>query len=72
MVAAAGYGAGLDPLAEAQRLAVAFSGINLFVCLFWTFAGTLLAYLLTSPLAWRIFARVMATGLALSALMVFS
>ena len=71
LVAASGYAAGLSPWGEAQRLALAFSGLNLFVCLFWTWAGTLLAILLTTPRAWRIFARTMAVGLAASAVMVF-
>ncbi|MBO6601618.1 MAG: LysE family transporter [Roseicyclus sp.] len=71
MAAAAGYGAGLGPLGEAQRLAMAFSGLNLFVCLFWTLAGAALAYLLKTPRAWRIFARIMAGALAVSAVMVF-
>ena len=71
MAAASGYAAGLSPWDEAQRLALAFSGLTLFVCLFWTFAGSLLAILLTTPRAWRIFARVMAAGLAASAVMVF-
>jgi threonine/homoserine/homoserine lactone efflux protein len=71
LAAASGYGLSLAPLLEAQRLALAFSGINLFVCLFWTFAGSLLALLLTDPRAWRIFARIMALGLGASAVMVF-
>jgi threonine/homoserine/homoserine lactone efflux protein len=71
LAAASGYAAGLGPVGEAQRLALAFSGLNLFVCLFWSFAGSLLALLLTTPKAWTIFARVMATGLAASAVMVF-
>ncbi|WP_416914872.1 MAG: LysE family translocator [Roseicyclus sp.] len=71
LAAASGYAAGLPPVEEAQRLALAFSGLNLFVCLFWSWAGSLLALLLTTPLAWRIFSRVMATGLAASAVMVF-
>ncbi|BDW87187.1 LysE family translocator [Roseicyclus marinus] len=71
LAAASGYAAGLPPIEEAQRLALAFSGLNLFVCLFWSWAGSLLALLLTTPLAWRIFSRVMATGLAASAVMVF-
>jgi len=71
LAAASGYAAGLGPWGEAQRLALAFSGLNLFVCLFWTFAGSLLALLLTTPTAWKIFARVMAAGLAASAVMVF-
>ncbi len=71
LAAASGYGAGLGPWGEAQRLAIAFSGLNLFVCLFWSFAGALLALLLTTPRAWRLFARVMSAGLAASAVMVF-
>jgi threonine/homoserine/homoserine lactone efflux protein len=71
LAAASGYGLGLSPLEEAQRLALAFSGINLFVCLFWAFAGSLLSTLLTDDRAWTIFTRVMATGLAVSAVMVF-
>ncbi|MGP1355913.1 LysE family translocator [Roseicyclus sp.] len=71
MAAASGYGAGLPPLEEAQRLALAFSGLNLGVCLFWSWAGSLLALLLTDERAWRIFARIMAAGLAASSVMVF-
>lgn len=71
LAAASGYGLGLAPLEEARRLALAFAGINLFVCLFWSFAGSLLALLLTEPRAWRVFARVMALGLGASAVMVF-
>jgi threonine/homoserine/homoserine lactone efflux protein len=71
MAAASGYGLGLPPLAEAQRLALAFSGLNLGVCLFWSFAGSLLALLLSDARAWTIFARVMAIGLGASAVMVF-
>jgi threonine/homoserine/homoserine lactone efflux protein len=43
LAAASGYGLGLSPWEEAQRLAFAFSGINLFVCLFWAFTGSLLS-----------------------------
>lgn len=71
LAAASGYAAGLSPWGEAQRLALAFCGLNLFVCVFWTWAGSLLAILLTTPLAWRVFARVMAAGLGASAVMVF-
>ena len=71
LAAASGYGLGLTPWEEAQRLALAFSGINLFVCLFWAFAGSLLSTLLNDDRAWTIFTRVMATGLAVSAVMVF-
>lgn len=65
------YPGGLEPLGEALRLATAFSGINFFVCLFWTSAGALLTYLLATPLAWTIFMRIMALALAVFSLMVF-
>lgn len=71
LAASVGYTAGLPPIQEAARLASAFSGINLFVCLFWTFAGSLLTYLLTSDKAWSAFNGVMAAMLAASAIMVF-
>ncbi|CTQ32528.1 LysE family translocator [Jannaschia rubra] len=71
MAAASGHASGLPPGWEALRIGTAFSGINLFVCLFWTFAGTLLAWLLTTPAAWRVFTGVMAAALAASGLMVF-
>jgi hypothetical protein len=70
LAAASGYGLGMTPWEEAQRLAFAFSGINLFVCLFWAFAGSLLSTLLNDERAWTFFTRVMATGLAVSAVMV--
>lgn len=72
LAAASGYASDLPAQLEALRIGSAFSGINLFVCLFWTFAGTLLAYLLTTRLAWRIFTTVMAIALAASGLMVFA
>lgn len=71
LAASAGYGAGLSPSGEALRLATAFSGLNLFVCLFWTYAGSWLTYLLTTPGAWRSFTTIMALALAASAVMVF-
>ena len=71
LAASAGYSAGLSPTGEALRLATAFSGLNLFVCLFWAFAGSLLTYLLTTERAWRIFMSIMAAALAASAVMVF-
>jgi len=70
LAAASGYGAGLGPWAEAMRLATAFAGINLFVCLFWSYAGSLLTLLLTSERAWRLFMAGMALALAASAGMV--
>lgn len=69
--ASSGYNAGLAPFDEALRLARIFSSMNLFVCLFWTSTGTLLAYLLTRPKVWRIFIRAMALALAATAVMVF-
>ena len=71
LAAASGYASTLPAVQEALRIGGAFSGINLFVCLFWTFAGTLLAYLLHTPLAWRVFTTVMALALAASGFMVF-
>ena len=71
LAASAGYSAGLAPSGEALRLATAFSGLNLFVCLFWAFAGSVLAFLLKNRRAWSIFMTFMASVLALSAGMVF-
>ncbi len=71
LAASSGYGAGLSPSGEAIRLALAFSGINLFVCLFWTYTGSLLAYLLKSHGAWVVFLRIMAVALAGSAVLIF-
>lgn len=56
---------------QMAHLAMAFSGINLCVCFFWTSAGHLLSILLQSPLAWRIFMRIMAAALAVFSIMVF-
>ncbi len=69
--ASAGYSAGLEPLQNAFRLGFAFSGLNLFVCLFWTFAGSLLAMLITNSSINRVFLRIMAILLACSAVLVF-
>ncbi|MEM1272318.1 MAG: LysE family translocator [Pseudomonadota bacterium] len=71
LAAASGYPSDLSPALEAIRLALTFSGLNLFVCLFWSWAGTLLALLLNKAEAWATFARVMSVLLALSAVMVF-
>ncbi len=71
VAASAGFHGGLSPLGEAARMATAFSSINLLVCLFWSFAGFLLTYLLTTPRAWTLFNGAMAAALALSAVMVF-
>jgi len=71
LAAASASPGGGGPLAEALRLGTAFSGINLFCCAFWTSAGALLTYLLTTPRAWRIFARIMALALGSFSVMVF-
>lgn len=71
LAAASAYPSGLAPWIEGLRIGSAFSGINLFVCLFWTFAGSLLAYLLTTQTAWTLFNRVMATALAAFSVMIF-
>ncbi|MEO0486801.1 MAG: LysE family translocator [Pseudomonadota bacterium] len=70
-VAATAYTEGADALTSAWLLATAFSGINLCVCLFWSFAGSLLSYLLKTPTAFRVFMRTMALLLGFSAVMVF-
>ncbi|HHI71433.1 MAG TPA: hypothetical protein ENJ91_10545 [Rhodobacteraceae bacterium] len=71
LAASTAYAAGLEPVIESVRLAVVFSGTNLFVCLFWTMAGSLLAYLLGHPSVWRVFIRMMAVALAATTAMVF-
>ncbi|MDH5797594.1 MAG: LysE family transporter [Paracoccaceae bacterium] len=71
LAAASGYASGQGPMEEGMRLAIAFAGINFFVCMFWTWAGQLLSFLLTTPVAWKLFLRVMAAALAASAAMIF-
>jgi threonine/homoserine/homoserine lactone efflux protein len=71
LAASTGYASDLPAAWEALRIGSAFSGINLFVCLFWATMGSLLAYLLTTPTAWRVFKTVMALALAASAGMIF-
>ena len=70
-LAAAIYVSDFRPSQQAMYLAAAFSGINLFVCLFWTWAGSLLSLLLNTPRAWQIFMRIMAVALAGFSLAVF-
>ncbi|MCB1332262.1 MAG: LysE family translocator [Roseivivax sp.] len=69
--AVSAYPSGLAPWQEALRLGSAFSGINFGVCLFWTSTGAFLTYLLTTPVAWRVFTRVMAAALAAFSVMLF-
>lgn len=71
LAASSGFTSGLAPIDEAIRLATVFSGLNLFVCLFWTWAGFLLAYLLKTPTAWVVFLRLMAFAMAGSAALIF-
>ncbi|APZ52599.1 LysE family translocator [Salipiger abyssi] len=71
LAAASAYPGPGGPWSEALRLGSAFSGLNLGVCLFWTSAGALLTYLLTTPAAWRIFTRIMAIALGSFSVMVF-
>lgn len=70
-VAAMAYVADLSPVAQGVRLGLVFSGLNLIVCLFWTFAGSLLTQLLQNPVAWRIFMRGMAVALVFFSVLVF-
>lgn len=63
-LSATAYVATLAPMQQALTLATTFSALNLGVCIFWAVAGSLLAYLLKNPAAWRIFMRVMALALA--------
>lgn len=71
LAAASAYPAGLGPMGEALRLGTAFSALNLGVCLFWTSAGAVLTFLLTTPFAWQMFNRIMAVALAAFSVMVF-
>jgi threonine/homoserine/homoserine lactone efflux protein len=57
--------------AEAVRLFLGFSLINLFVCLFWTSAGHVMAGYLQRPVIWRTFMTVMAAMMASSAALIF-
>lgn len=69
--ATAGFSIGLSIWAEALRLSLGFCVINLFVCLFWTFAGHVLAKYLRQPLIWRGFMMAMAGVMASSAILIF-
>lgn len=63
--------AGLAPFEQATILGLAFSFINLGVCLFWTYAGSLLKTLLADPSKWQVFMRTMAVALAFFSGLVF-
>lgn len=62
-LSATAYVTMFTPAEQAAALGATFSGINLGVCTFWAVAGSLLSYLLTNALAWRVFMRVMAVAL---------
>ena len=70
-LSATAYVAALPPSGQALALGLTFSSVNLGVCLFWTYAGTLLSYLLTNPVAWTVFLRIMAAALVFFSLLVF-
>jgi threonine/homoserine/homoserine lactone efflux protein len=63
--------ADLSPMMQATILAITFSATNLCVCLFWTYAGSLLKTLLADASKWRIFMRIMAIALAIFSGLVF-
>lgn len=65
------YVDGASPLAQAIQLATVFSGTNLCVCLFWTYAGSLLTSLLADLFKWQVFMRIMAVALAIFSGLVF-
>lgn len=71
LAASAGFSIELNIWVEAARLFLGFSMINLFVCLFWTSAGHLLAGYLQRPVIWRTFMTVMAAMMASSATLIF-
>ena len=71
LAASAGFDIGLSTPLEALRLFIAFSTINLFVCLFWTSIGHVLSSSLNNPKIWRIFMTTMATLMAATVVMIF-
>ncbi|MFK8036395.1 MAG: LysE family translocator [Hyphomicrobiales bacterium] len=71
LAASAGFGIGLAPHLEALRLFIAFAGVNLFVCLFWTTVGHLLSGVLQSDKVWRVFMTFMALVMASTVVLIF-
>lgn len=59
------------PYQLAFELGHALSGINFFVCLFWTFVGQSISALLDQPGIWRWFMRAMALALASTVIFLF-
>lgn len=70
--ASAGFGIGLSTPVEALRLFIAFSVINLGVCLFWTSIGHALSGFLKSERIWRIFMTTMAAVMAATVILIFA
>ncbi|PUB17155.1 LysE family translocator [Yoonia sediminilitoris] len=70
-LSAMAYLPAMSAMQQAGVLAATFSGLNLGVCIFWTCAGTLLAYLLKNPRAWRVFMRIMAFALVVFSALIF-
>lgn len=71
VAAAAGFGMGGTPIQEAVRLASAFAGINLFVCIFYAGLGGFLNVHLKNERSYRLLMTVLAGLMALSALLIF-
>ena len=59
------------PMAHAATLAITFSAINLCICLFWTYAGSLLKTILSDASKWQAFMRLMAVALVTFSGLVF-
>ncbi len=70
-VAASAMVSEMPPTSQAINLALTFSVTNLGVCLFWTYAGSLLKTLLNDELKWCVFMRAMALTLVIFSGLVF-
>lgn len=70
-MAASSFVADQGPVQAGLALALAFSGINLGVCIFWTTAGHMLGRLLAEERLWRGFMTVMSLAMGASAILVF-
>ncbi len=70
-ISALAYVADRDLYGQAVILALTFTSTNIFVCLFWAWAGSWLSFLTSTPNAWRMFMRAMAVGLMFFSLAVF-
>ncbi len=71
MAASGGFSLGLAPAFEGMRMALAFAGINLMVCTFYTISGGVFGRLFATPVLWRRFMVTMAILMGLSGLTVF-